>query len=616
MEKQTRSARQTSKRKEQSGFSFLDVFLKLRYLIGLLVIVVIVTFNLNGSSLGTWDKYISQREDGKKTDVIFGQNREVRSDEWLVQTPFYLSQAENDYPLVNDDYSLNGQNMIIAYNSPVKDITVIGKPFNWGFFFLGRDRGLSFYWAMKLVVMVLLGFEVLMILTRKKKALSLIGSFALTFSPAVQWWFMQHVGDLILLIYYGRKITWDWFDAVLIIGAVLFIGGIMVHFWLTSKDALMASLNTLYPGKRVSTGGNWTIGKFFYFLTNWKIPFKDITFSNNSEVALFYHFFPTVFLASPFVLFGKKNSEQKLFGRVLMLFCLFAIFWITVGLPKEIAEITLLSYVPTARAYLTFSFAACLLTIWFIAYIWQEDVIPTWYKFILLIVNAGIYTYALMNSRMADYFSVMEITAIVVLGTLMLAFVLFHHARLFYLSFAALIVASGCFVNPVIEGTGAIFEKTLAKEIQQINQQDSGKVWLSEDELYNFTPTLGVKSFNTVRFYPDMNAWKKIDPDKEYEKYYNRYAHTRAFIAKEDTSYILDRPDMFSVTLNFKDAEKLGIHYVVSKRPLTDYNLLGEAQFTQLYGPDNDGYRIFEVTYPENDLSNINNATTDNVVNW
>ena len=80
MEKQTRSARQTSKRKEQSGFSFLDVFLKLRYLIGLLVIVVIVTFNLNGSSLGTWDKYISQREDGKKTDVIFGQNREVRSD--------------------------------------------------------------------------------------------------------------------------------------------------------------------------------------------------------------------------------------------------------------------------------------------------------------------------------------------------------------------------------------------------------------------------------------------------------------------------------------------------------------------------------------------------------
>ena len=40
---------------------------------------------------------------------------------------FYLSQAEEDFPLVNEDYSLNGQNMIIAYNSPVKDITVIGN---------------------------------------------------------------------------------------------------------------------------------------------------------------------------------------------------------------------------------------------------------------------------------------------------------------------------------------------------------------------------------------------------------------------------------------------------------------------------------------------------------
>lgn len=129
---------------------------------------------------------------------------------------------------------------------------------------------------MKLVVMVLLGFEVLMILTKRKKALSLIGAFALTFSPAVQWWFMQHVGDLIfftlglmiafiiistimikmatnvddafggyfrywvyfsdlpspssdagvladfyfvgLLIYYSKKVSWDLLDVVLIEG--------------------------------------------------------------------------------------------------------------------------------------------------------------------------------------------------------------------------------------------------------------------------------------------------------------------------------------------------------------------------------------------------------------
>ena len=51
---------------------------------------------------------------------------------------------------------------------------------------------------MKLVVMVLLGFELLVIFNEKKQATLLIGSFALTFSPATfNGGSMQHVGDLI-----------------------------------------------------------------------------------------------------------------------------------------------------------------------------------------------------------------------------------------------------------------------------------------------------------------------------------------------------------------------------------------------------------------------------------
>lgn len=71
--------------------------------------------------------------------------------------------------------------MIIVYNFFVKDIMVIGKLFNWGFFFFGRDWGFFFYWVMKLVVMVLFGFEVLMILMKRKKVLLLIGVFVLIF---------------------------------------------------------------------------------------------------------------------------------------------------------------------------------------------------------------------------------------------------------------------------------------------------------------------------------------------------------------------------------------------------------------------------------------------------
>lgn len=633
----------------------LDQIIRFRYVIGIIFLVLIVALNLNGSSIGSWDKLVSERSDGKTTDVIFGKNRKVRSDEWLVQTPFYLSQVENDYSVVNKNYSLNGQNMIIAYNSPVKDITVIGKPFNWGFFFLGKDRGLSFYWGFKIIGMLLLCFELFMVITQRNRYLSLLGSFAVAFSPAVQWWFMQHVGDLIffsvglmvafyhyfykhdkkwvrmlmmflvfifglgfilviypahqvmlgylLLIYFFgllihfRKIRWDKFDMVLIVGTILTLCGLLFHFWWISRDALASSLGTVYPGKRVSKGGNVSFGELFYFLTNWKISFKDISFSNNSEVAFFYNFFPTVFLASPFVLFGSGNRDKKLFGRILMIFCLFSLFWSLIGLPKWLAKITLLSYVPGYRSLTVFSFASCLLTIWFIAYIWRENVIPIGYKIFLIVVNLGMFLYAILNSKMVSYFSQSEIIATVLLGTLLLSFILFRKQIPFFVSFATLIIASGFFVNPVVEGTGAIFEKTLAKEIQKINTSSPSQLWLTEDEIYNFTPTLGVKSFNTVRFYPDMKAWKIIDPDKKYENYYNRYAHIRAFIAKEDTKINLDRPDMISLVLNFEDAKKIGIRYVVTKRPLNDYNQLNEAIFTPLYGPDKDGYRIFEVSY-------------------
>ena len=51
---------------------------------------------------------------------------------------------------------------------------------------------------------------------------------------------------------------------------------------------------------------------------------------------------------------------------------------------------------------------------------------------------------------MDNYFSDFETIAVAVLGTVILAFALFGWRRLFYLAFAAVIIASGFFVNPVV----------------------------------------------------------------------------------------------------------------------------------------------------------------------
>lgn len=75
--------------------------------------------------------------------------------------------------------------MLISYYAPVFDITLIGKPFNWGFVLLGKEHGLSWYWYSKLFLFFLLSFEISMFLTNKDSFISILGAFWITYSPAV-----------------------------------------------------------------------------------------------------------------------------------------------------------------------------------------------------------------------------------------------------------------------------------------------------------------------------------------------------------------------------------------------------------------------------------------------
>lgn len=640
----------------------IDQIIRFRYLIGLIFLILIVALNLNGSSIGSWDKIVSERSDNKTSDVIFGENREVRSDEWMVQTPFYFSQAESDYPVVNKQYGKEGQNMIIAYNSPVKDWTVIGKPFNWGFLFLGKERGLSFYWGFKIIGMLLLSFEMVMILTKRNKYLSLLGSFWLTFSPAIQWWFMQHVGDLIFftlaimvasyhyianhqkkllrlfmmglivingigfvlvlypahqvplvylivfwlfgtLIHFRKELVLDIWDLPIIIGGLGIIGIVLFHFYNTSKDAIDATLNTIYPGRREASGGGRPPSDYFYFLTNWKLPFADFKFhgTNNGEVASYFNFFPLTVLLSPFIIFTKQGKEEKYLGAILGLFCCFMFGWTFFGYSHSIAKVLMLTYVTSTRGLVTLGFGSVLLSLWMIHFIWEYVRVPGWVKLIFLGLILALANHSLVTSVMGLYFNRFEMLMTLIVFALILFSLLFKLKKIFLLTMSLVVLASGIFVNPVVHGTGAIDKKTLAEEIVRIKKEDPEAVWLSEGDLYNFTPALGVNTINSVRFYPDMKLWHKIDPKHKHEKIYNRYAHTRAFITADKTKFYLDRPDNFTVNINFTDCKKLGIKYVISNRPLQDYNPLNYAQFEQIYGPDEDKWSIYQLSFTSGD---------------
>lgn len=112
-----------------------------RYLIAVLLFTALVVGKFHGSSIAEWDYILSEKIDKGENTLIVGKTRFMRSDEWMVQTPMYLAQVESRqfFPVVNPAIRSDGQNMLVSYYAPVFDITLIGKPFNWGFILFAEN---------------------------------------------------------------------------------------------------------------------------------------------------------------------------------------------------------------------------------------------------------------------------------------------------------------------------------------------------------------------------------------------------------------------------------------------------------------------------------------------
>lgn len=180
----TRKEKQPLRNQAEQSARLVDHLLRWRYLLAAVIFILLVAFKVHGSSLNMWDAYVSEYADGQKSSLIAGEPRGVRSDEWLVQTPFSLSQTQTGLKTHNDVITLNGQDMVVGYNSPAWNLATLAKPFTWGYVLLGKEYGLSWYWNLKLIGLILFSFEIGLIVTRRNKYLALLASVWIPFSSA------------------------------------------------------------------------------------------------------------------------------------------------------------------------------------------------------------------------------------------------------------------------------------------------------------------------------------------------------------------------------------------------------------------------------------------------
>ncbi|MBR3270009.1 hypothetical protein IKG07_02045 [Candidatus Saccharibacteria bacterium] len=607
-----------------------------------------MAFKIHGSSINEYNKIFANYDEYKSESIILGTSRSIRSDEWLGHAPYFMSQYYNDYEKNNDLVSLGGHDMILGHNTPVKDITMVAKPFTWGYIILGNEYGLSWYWCLRLILLILVSFEACIIITKGNKKVALLGAIMVAFAPAVQWWFVAAVdvfiwGLTLFVAAYYFFTTEKWkrwlFTAILPVSAIayvmalypplqipvglvmltlfivclirdkkeitfkkkdiwrivimaLFALGVLGWMLWNSRDAIVALYSTVYPGKRVSLGGGEGIGGLFTDLTSFVLPYKQIPYSNSSEVSTFIQFAPVLLMLYPLIWKKMKRDKNMIVGNALLVCIIVMFVFMSVGFPELLAKLSLFSYIDSFRMEWAYGFVGVLFTVWGIDMIWKKQIFSKKQIFGVIAIFGFLYI-CLVGSKELSYLS-WKYYIVLIVGLMILVFLMLkRYQKLFLVGTAAVVLAAGATVNPIAKGTTAVFGHPLEQKIREIASDDKDAHWIALNTilLQQLGIANGAKMLNALNFYPDYTKWKIIDPDGKYDDYYNRYAHLVVTLTDDDTEYISGvTADNFTLKLSCDDALKWPTKYLLSAGKL---NACTE-NFEEIYADTEGEYYIYE----------------------
>ena len=620
----------------------IQILFKKRYIFSIILFLLIILGKFNGCSIGAWNDYIQSSYDYSK-DTIISSTKYIRSDEWLVNTPLMLSQKIINYDINNSLVRAVPTNIYLLSTSPVKDYIEIARPLSLGMF-LGSDYGLSIWWYGRLFMLFFTSFELIRIITKDKRKVSLFGAILISGSSVVQWFFASYIteiligGQLALICFYKiiqtenklYKVLWSLlftigvldyclilypahqipFGYIFLIIAIwiiydnkdkkiiknfkyfilpiIIILSVLTRFFILSKDAINIISSTVYPGNRFTNGGSFNewqrLLQYPYTLL---LPFKNT--SEACTISSFMCLFPLPILVSLYYLIKNKNKNKSLFlliSGLLFIFLIFMLFCL-IPLPNFFVKYTLLSKT-TVNAICA---PIGLICIYLMCLLFDEILLKDNNKILMLILSS-------ITAFVCIYISHKYMPEYLPKYIIIFLFLLFIVVNYLYLTkntkfknnIVMVVISSFCiiniiYVNPVNIGTKMIYGKPLSKKIKEIVKEDESSRWIALDSFItpNYLMMNGAKTINSTNLYPNLKLWHKIDKQKKYENIYNRYAHIIINLTEDNTSFELIQPDLFKLNLNYYDLNKLNVKYIYSNKKIETNNI----NIKNIYDNDN-----------------------------
>ena len=539
------------KKQKQRGLKQgFELIYKYRFVLSFLLLIMLVSFKISGSSMGCWKLFLGDGESG----IRLGEPRVWRSDEWGTLTPLCFRQQYNTLGAYNRYSQTLGSiltdNMLV-YGQPSWDILTLFRPFYWGYLFFGSERGLSWFWCSRLIVLFLSWFELGMLITDGQKKISVMLSVCVSFAPFLQWWFA--INGLVEMLIYGacfvlgsnylvsrafnpRKIAVAVGMAVCAVGYVLTFyptwmvpvawGFVPLFLWVviwkfdrkvlrrvdvvpwllifvitvagltvlavTSWDVIKAELNSVYPGNAPSSSGGtglWWMMKYPISLVS-RFSMNELIVENSSIIC----FAPAGFILALWVIIKEKKKDPLLIFLLGM--NLFLAWYYCVGIPKWLAKMLLLSFVNSNRGPQVLGFLR--LTLFVRAVALKEKAPKRWLAALAAVISSAVpmrlalgFTKYEPGGLRYEYFDTAE-KIVVVWAILAVVFYLLYRARkskytMAVLGVCAVVLASSIWINPVAKGVPEITKSETMQQIRDLVKEDPKAIWLVVDMAYPAT---------------------------------------------------------------------------------------------------------------------------------
>ena len=601
-------------------------------------------------------------------NFLMSNPKYIRWDEFVIATPFSLSQLSHNprFPVVNTNIG-NGQNMLVFPHVPIWHVVTLARPATWGYFIFGAQRGLAWFWWFQVFACFTVLYLLFEIILKGNHWLSAFGAFWFCASAYVVCWSLwaAHVTffaalsclaayrllapekkstqvisaillglslpGFLMIMYPPWQVAAAYFFTLLFVAlfirdrlylslkasprrilgllalALLLAGGLSLSWLLRCLPDLQIMSNTVYPGKRVSLGGDYSFGMLFKGMYNFVTVYAAPQgLRNESESASFYYLFPAVFFA---VAISRRVARNMgLIGWTLIAYISAMVLFVLAGLPQWAARLTLLSYIPSYRADLTIGLASiilCLHTLLVISRLKQsEEEIPSEAS-LPVRVSAFAAMFFVLHSlffmKDAHGFPLPSLALLISLMAGLISYCLLAgKARAFCAITGSLVVATTALFNPLATNLDHIYDSELAKEITAINKQSTDRpFWLCYGSTHAgvLVTMLGGRSLSGIHWQPQFSIWHALDPDRSFENIYNQYAEVEMDYAEDESRVSFKSPKeglmRVQISPNNPALKSLGTRYVL---------LMGEAQrvvdtnkLLPLYRSSANTFSIFEI---------------------